>query len=85
MKFAENVDLKPFNTFGIEAKANQFCWNKLKRRGHYTQKEQNLTNLKHLILGGGSNILLTENFEGLIIKNNIKGIKVCKSTDDWLY
>ncbi|KAA3649345.1 MAG: UDP-N-acetylmuramate dehydrogenase [Bacteroidetes bacterium] len=82
MKFAENVDLKPFNTFGIEAKANQFVEINSREEAITLIKEQNLTNLKHLILGGGSNILLTENFEGLIIKNNIKGIKVCKSTDD---
>lgn len=35
-----------------------------------------------LILGGGSNILFTEDFEGIVLKNNIKGIHIHEETDD---
>ena len=37
---------------------------------------------KKLILGGGSNILFTSNFDGLVIKNEIKGIEIIKETND---
>jgi UDP-N-acetylmuramate dehydrogenase len=69
----DNISLKPYNTFGLEAKAAKFA------------EISNLSDLKSilsqnelplLILGGGSNILLTQNFEGLAIKNNLKGIEV---------
>ncbi len=38
-----------------------------------------------LILGGGSNILFTKNFEGLIVHNQIKGIALERTTDDAVY
>lgn len=79
-----NIDLKPFNTFGISAIAR-----------HYVAigSAEDLINLietdlykneKRLILGGGSNILLTKNFEGLVIHNNLKGIQRSTETDDYI-
>lgn len=78
-KIQQNISLKSYNTFGIDVQANQFV------------EVSNLLELKEvlefnqeplLILGGGSNILLTKNFEGLVLKNNFKGIKVIKETDE---
>jgi UDP-N-acetylmuramate dehydrogenase len=37
------------------------------------------------LLGGGSNILLTKNFDGLVLKNEIKGIELIKEDDHHLY
>lgn len=73
MKIQQNISLKPYNTFGIDVKASQFVEitdkSKLK-----TVLEKNTLPL--LILGGGSNLLLTKDFDGLVIKNNIKGIDI---------
>lgn len=81
MKIQKNINLKEYNTFGISAVANEFIeLNSQDEALQFIQSEK-LSEKKHLILGGGSNILLTQNFEGLIIKNNIKGIEV-KSEDD---
>lgn len=41
----------------------------------------NLSDRKLLILGGGSNVLLTQDFEGMAIKINMKGISVVEETD----
>jgi UDP-N-acetylmuramate dehydrogenase len=38
-----------------------------------------------LILGGGSNILFTQNYEGLVLKNDLKGISIVKEEDDFVY
>jgi UDP-N-acetylmuramate dehydrogenase len=70
----ENVSLQPFNTFGIAIKTNYFAEVKSEADlkevfDHPIAKTQNL-----LVLGGGSNMLFTKNFEGLVIKISIPGI-----------
>lgn len=69
-----NFDLKPVNTFGISAKAKIFAT---------FSSVQELSDLlalypleERLILGGGSNLLLTKDFEGLVLKNEMKGFQV---------
>ncbi|MDQ1855472.1 UDP-N-acetylmuramate dehydrogenase [Chryseobacterium sp. WLY505] len=70
----ENFSLQPYNTFGVEAKAKYFTEvntiDELKEALTFAEKQS----LQLLFLGGGSNILLTKNFEGLAIKLNLKGI-----------
>lgn len=70
----ENFSLKPYNTFGVEAKAQYFTeinsLEELKEAITFSKKHS----LKVLFLGGGSNILLTKDFEGLAVKINLKGI-----------
>jgi UDP-N-acetylmuramate dehydrogenase len=43
------------------------------------------TNDPHLILGGGSNILFTKNFDGLVLKNELKGIELVKEDAEHFY
>ncbi len=38
-----------------------------------------------LILGGGSNLLLTKNFDGLVLKNGIKGIELIREDEKYVY
>lgn len=70
----ENFSLKPFNTFGVEAKAKYFTEINSVDELIETLKLANSQTLKLLFLGGGSNILLTKDFDGLAIKLNLKGI-----------
>ncbi len=70
----ENVSLQSFNTFGIDVNANYFAEVKSEADlkevfDHPIAKTQNL-----LVLGGGSNMLFTKNFEGLVVKVSIPGI-----------
>jgi UDP-N-acetylenolpyruvoylglucosamine reductase len=49
------------------------------------QTLQSLTNEPILILGGGSNILFTKNYEGLVLKNDLRGISIIKEDEDFVY
>lgn len=76
----ENFPLKPFNTFGIDAIAKKFSsfGNKEELAAIIDGNRESL-----LILGGGSNVLFTKNFDGLVLKNEIKGIEVlCEDEND---
>ncbi|MCX6351877.1 MAG: UDP-N-acetylmuramate dehydrogenase [Bacteroidetes bacterium] len=77
MRLENNISLKDFNTFGMEVSAAKFVAVEAVEdvREVIQLKEKNI-----LILGGGSNILFTKNFEGLVIKNNLKGIEKIKET-----
>ncbi|MDW9380119.1 UDP-N-acetylmuramate dehydrogenase [Chryseobacterium sp. JV558] len=70
----ENFSLKPYNTFGVEAKARYFTEvnsiDELKEALIFSKAQS----LQLLFLGGGSNILLTKDFDGLAIRLNLKGI-----------
>ena len=73
MSMQQNISLKPFNTFGIDVKTKLFLeWNSVEDVVEYAKSEE-LKSHNRLILGGGSNMLLTEDFDGLAIKNNILG------------
>lgn len=71
MNIQENYPLKTFNTFGVEAKAKYFAevysLDELKETLQFSYSPI-------LVLGGGSNVLFTKDFEGLVIKLNLKGI-----------
>lgn len=70
----ENFSLKPFNTFGVEAKAKYFVEVNTVEELIETLKHSNTQTLPLLFLGGGSNILFTKDFDGLAIQLNLKGI-----------
>ncbi|MGI8580850.1 MAG: UDP-N-acetylmuramate dehydrogenase, partial [Chitinophagaceae bacterium] len=73
----QNYPLKKYNTFGVETYARYFSTfssiEELENSLTLTHKLQT-TNYKLFILGCGSNILFTKNYEGLILKNEIKGV-----------
>jgi UDP-N-acetylmuramate dehydrogenase len=73
-----NKNLKEYNTFGISVKAEMFAV-----FSSIEELKQILSfrnNKKLLILGGGSNLLLTKDFDGLVIKNEIKRFEVIEET-----
>lgn len=78
----ENTSLKEYNTFGIETEARYFTEvNNVEELLSVLTDEQFAT-LPKMILGGGSNVLFTQDFDGLIIKNGIIGIhKVSEDAD----
>nr|WP_315255565.1 UDP-N-acetylmuramate dehydrogenase [uncultured Flavobacterium sp.] len=83
MEILNDFSLKNYNTFGIEAKAEQFV------AVHNVPElksilEQN-KNQKKFILGGGSNMLLTKNIEALVIHIDLKGKKILKEDTDYVW
>lgn len=79
MDIQENVSLKPFNTFGIDIKAKYFV--EIKTEAELIEFCQGdfLTDKQHIVLGSGSNILFTKDFDGVVIKNSIDGLTFKKS------
>jgi UDP-N-acetylmuramate dehydrogenase len=84
MQILENINLKPFNTFGIDANARYFSFIENEELIPQIIKQAifNDPNFQLLILGGGSNILLTDNFAGWVVHPTIMGIEVLKSDEN---
>ncbi|MES2568286.1 MAG: UDP-N-acetylmuramate dehydrogenase [Bacteroidota bacterium] len=85
MIISSNFSLKSYNTFGIEAYAKYFTSVQSLKNIQELLQNASYKDNKHLILGGGSNMLLTKNVDALVIKNDIKGIEVTKETDDFVF
>ncbi len=73
-KIQKNVSLKSYNTLGLEATASTFVEIDTVQEARELLGFPEFDLDKLLILGGGSNLLLTRDFDGLVLKNNIKGI-----------
>jgi UDP-N-acetylmuramate dehydrogenase len=76
-----DISLKPYNTFGVEARASHFVSFSGEDELNALLKDHRLNDLPALILGGGSNILFTRDFEGLVMHNNIRGIEILEEDD----
>lgn len=85
MNFQENFSLKKHNTFGITAKAKFFVAfhsvEELATIISSTIFKQN----RCIVLGGGSNVLFTQDFDGLVLHNKISGIVQQKETADSVF
>ncbi|MET3128539.1 UDP-N-acetylmuramate dehydrogenase [Arcicella rosea] len=75
MNIQQNISLKPFNTFGLEASAQYFVEVNTVEELKDILQNPDFKNLDKLFLGGGSNLLLTKNYEGLVIKIALKGVE----------
>jgi UDP-N-acetylmuramate dehydrogenase len=72
----EYYSLKKHNTFGIEASARYFFEFETSDEITNFLRANDIIDTNYLILGGGSNLLFTEDFDGLVLHPNIKGIEV---------
>ncbi len=82
LQIQENVSLKNFNTFGVEANAKYFVEINRKEELAELFLDPQWLQTKTLVLGGGSNLLLLNDFDGLVIRINIRGIEHRISHDD---
>ncbi len=83
MNITHNISLKPYNTFGIDVAAKDFSAFRSPEEldeliGHVGKNH-------FLILGGGSNVLLTKNYDGYVLKNDIPGIDIVHEDDHHVY
>jgi len=83
MEFQENISLKDANTFGLDVSCKLFYEINSATDIKHLIKSTEYTKNKSLILGGGSNVLFTENFDGIIIKNNILSIKIISENTEY--
>ncbi|MBC7891581.1 MAG: FAD-binding protein, partial [Sphingobacteriaceae bacterium] len=77
----ENVSLRPYNTFDFEASARFFVEIHSLDDLRAVLQNPTLQSLPRLLLGGGSNVLLTGDFEGLVLKISIPGIDVVRENE----
>jgi UDP-N-acetylmuramate dehydrogenase len=87
MQIQENISLRPFHTFGLDVSSRYFAnfrsiadLQEILKSGLTTEMK-----LPIMILGGGSNLLFTRNFDGIVLKNEILGIEKIKDDDDHVY
>jgi len=78
----ENVNLQAYNTFGIEAYCKFFVEINFVDDFLELIKHPIYVSHKKLIIGGGSNLLFTGDFAGLVIKNNLKGIHIVSENEN---
>jgi len=97
MQIQQNFSLKPYNTFGIDVKARYFSpfsnveqltqlsKGVLADTNHHSPFTIHNSPLTTFVLGGGSNILFTKEFDGLVLKNDIRGIEIVKEDNEHIY
>lgn len=81
MNIQNDFSLKNYNTFGIEAKAKQF----ISVQNNNELVEVLKQNKNIFILGGGSNMLLTQNIDKLVVHVNLKGISIENENEDYVW
>ena len=74
LQILENVSLKPYNSFAIDVNAHYFAEIKSAQELNELFETKLLTTQKLFVVGGGSNILFTQDFDGLVVKIGIKGL-----------
>lgn len=85
MNIENNYDLTKLNTFGIRAKAKFFVeiYSEEDAKKLFSTKE--FQSNDKLFMGGGSNILFTQDYPGIVVLNKIKGIYIEKEDDEFVW
>jgi UDP-N-acetylmuramate dehydrogenase len=81
MHIEQNVDLTPFNTLALPGKAKRY--QKITSKMQLTATDGNRE--KRFILGGGSNLVLTGDFDGLVLHMAIPGKQLLKEDSEAFY
>ncbi|MBS1655588.1 MAG: UDP-N-acetylmuramate dehydrogenase [Bacteroidetes bacterium] len=92
MQIQENISLRPYNTFGIDAKARYFAsfsskeeLEELLTTNLPDHKSNDKSQISNLVLGGGSNILFVHDVDGFVLKNELKGIELLHEDAAYVY
>lgn len=82
----QDVNLSPYNTLGVEAKAKRFISIRTEEQIQEIANDARLQKLPHCILGGGSNVLFVDDYEGLVLHVAITGREIIREDDQhvWL-
>ena len=80
-----NISLKAFNTFGVDAVAHSFITVSSEAQLEHVFNDLINSDQPYLILGGGSNLLFTQDYNGVIVKNEIEGIDVVNEDEEYVY
>jgi len=83
MRFEEYKSLKNYNTFGIDCKARYFASVKSVEELKKVLSEKPSEAL--FLLGGGSNMLLTDNLDAFVLHLDLKGIEILRQNENEVY
>ncbi|MEO6638659.1 MAG: UDP-N-acetylmuramate dehydrogenase, partial [Ginsengibacter sp.] len=83
MEVKEDFSLKSYNTFGIDIYAKYFS--EFYSVNDLSDILENFQDHQQLVLGGGSNVLFTKNFNGIVLKNNIPSIDIVNEDGESVY
>ncbi len=91
MKNLSNYSLLQHNTFGIDAKCRRFLEYASIEEAQQVAAILRESSLPYIIIGGGSNLLLTQDFDGIVVHSAIKGCQrskvegqlICGSGEIW--
>jgi UDP-N-acetylmuramate dehydrogenase len=84
MNIQKNYPLRNLNTFRIDVKAQLFADIKSEEQLYLLLTDKNFKEIPKFILGGGSNILFTEDFPGIVVKNSIQGIEIIQQGENYV-
>lgn len=85
LKIENDVNLKSYNTMAIPVLAKTFVSIHSENAIKSLLAEKKLLEQAIFILSGGSNILFTQDFQGLVIHNQLKGIKILKESSEYIW
>ena len=89
MRDIQNYSLKAHNTFGIDAKCSRFLEYESVDEALVVAEILREAGTPYIIIGGGSNLLLTKDFEGIVVHSAMKGVSFgnremrCGSGEVW--
>jgi UDP-N-acetylmuramate dehydrogenase len=82
MQISKDISLKNFHSFRVETKAKYLCiinnLNDLNNSIDFAKRNR----IPYIFLGNGNNVLFVQEYEGLVIINNLKGINITSETND---
>lgn len=86
MDIKNNVSLKEYNTFGVDVKAKFLTFLEKEVEIKEVFDSQEFKNNPHIFLGGGSNVLFVNDFNGIVVVNKLKGIEILREDEEnvWL-
>ena len=73
MRDIKDYNLKEHNTFGIEAKCSRFLEFETVEEAQTVAGILRETATPYIIIGGGSNLLLTQDYEGIVVRSDVLG------------
>lgn len=85
MLLQEHISLRALNTLGVRARARYYARIDTSQALHDLLANPAFSTLPKLILGGGSNLLLVHDFEGIVIHMDIRGITTIKTDSDHVW
>jgi len=85
MELKTEHPLKSYNTFGISSHARYFAEVSSVDEIRECLQQKEIQGMNQLILGGGSNVLFTQNYDGLVLKVNITGKELVGEDADHYY